>query len=95
MPYREGWEVWFHIDPTHPLSWDVLRHLVFAVNGYEFGDAIASLFPVWDLTNPAGRRAAMMWSIRPEIKRLDAELFADYLRDRLPEPADDPLAWRE
>jgi hypothetical protein len=89
---NEGeWQVHFHIDPAHPLAWDVLRHLNFAVNGYECANEFAIFRPLWD---PSGPRANVEWTICPQVKRLDAALFAEYLRDRLPRADAEPAAWR-
>jgi hypothetical protein len=95
-PRPERWQVWFHIDPAHPLAWDVLRHLTFAVNGYECANEFARFQPVWNIEEPlhGGRRASLVWTIYPEVRRLDAALFAEYLRERLPEPTAAPSEWR-
>jgi hypothetical protein len=42
-----------------------------------------------------GRRASLVWTIYPVVRRLDAELYAEYLRDRLPGPTVDLSEWRE
>jgi hypothetical protein len=96
-PRPDRWQVWFHIDPAHPLAWDVLRHLTFAVNGYECANEFARFQPVWDIDQrlQGGRRASLVWTIYPEARRLDAELYAEYLRDRLPASTGDPSEWQQ
>ena len=90
---NEGrWQVYFHIDPAHPLAWDVLRHLNFAVNAYDCANDFAVFRPVWD---PEQRPANLQWTIYPTVKRLDAALFAEYIRDRLPAANAEMTAWRE
>ncbi|HVS39554.1 MAG TPA: hypothetical protein VMS17_28615, partial [Gemmataceae bacterium] len=61
-----GWQVWFHIDPAHAHAWDVIRHLTFAVNGYDCAnDKLAHFGPVWDIdqTFEGGSHARLVWSI--------------------------------
>jgi hypothetical protein len=96
-PSPDRWQVWFHIDPTHALAWDLLRHLTFAVNGYDCGNELARFQPVWDIDQPlaGGPLASMVWTIYPEVRRLDAELYAEYLRERLPGPTADSSEWRK
>ena len=93
----DQWQVWCRIDPAHPLAWDVLRHLTFAVNGYECVNVFARFQPVWNIDQPlqGGRRASLVWIISPVVRRLDAELYAEYLRDRLPGPTADPTEWQK
>jgi hypothetical protein len=91
-PHEEAWQVYFHIDPVHPLAWHVLRHLNFAANAYDCANEFALFRPLWDPMEPLGD---IEWTIYPKVKRLDAALFAEYLRDRLPTADAGPAAWRE
>jgi hypothetical protein len=77
---KGGWRVWFHIDPAHPHAWDVIRHLTFAVNGYECANHdLAHFGPIWDIdqTLSGGSHARLVWSIWLIARRLDAALFAE------------------
>jgi hypothetical protein len=66
---NEGeWQVHFDIDPAHPLAWDVLRHLNFAVNGYECANEFALFRPLWGPSEQLAELEAEVERLRSKPK---------------------------
>jgi hypothetical protein len=93
LPEQNGWRVCFTIDTTHPQVWDVIHRLAHAVNDNDCGKPVATLYPAW-MPPDHGKWYPLWWHILPQVKQLDAMLFAEYLKKRLPRPGADASAWR-
>jgi hypothetical protein len=92
-----NWWVKFSIDIEHPFPWNAVQELGCVLNYLSIEEGLPTVFmPV----SPApylngGPRDYLSWVIESRDREFTPETCMQWLEGRLPQPVDDPTAWRQ
>ena len=89
------WWVKFRLDTSHPLAWRVVQELGHVLNYVSLEEPLPTVFkPVSPPPYMNGGLEFLSWVIEGTDARFTPADCARWLQGRLPDPVDDPEAWK-